>query len=304
LASYWFSRRPESVLVWRDSKRQPVGFLLMIPLNGVSQNDIEVDPAVRSAWRYLQNHAPLRVGEIATLFRFWMASDTYQSVSPVQSLIFVNMVRHYLSTPGLAYTFLPCVNPDFWATIFTYADLTRVPSADFTVGEQHYGVYGHDWRIVPPMAWLALLAERETATTPEAVSNPAAETLIVLSKADFAEAVRNALRDFGRADPLRGNPLLRSRLVIERSGINAGANERLTLLQRVLRDAVETLQHSPRQLKFYRALYHTYIQASPTQEQAAELLDLPFSTYRRHLKAGLDQITDYLWYQEIGTLEK
>ena len=42
----------------------------------------------------------------------------------------------------------------------------------------------------------------------------------------------------------------------------------------------------------------------PTQEQAAELLDLPFSTYRRHLKAGLDQITDYLWGREIGTLEK
>ncbi len=304
LASYWFSRRPQSVLVWRDSKRQPVGFLLLISLGEVSQNDIEVDPAVKSTWRYLQNHAPLRVGEVATLFRFWMAHDTYQSVSPVQSLIFVNMVRHYLSTPGLAYTFLPCADPDFWATVLTYADLSHVPSADFTVGDQQYGVYEHDWRIVPPMAWLTLLAERETATTPEAVTSPAVESLIVLSKADFAEVVRNALRDFSRADLLRTNPLLRSRLVIEHSGVNAVDNERVASLQILLRDAVQTLQQSPRQVKLYRALYHTYIQPSPTQEQAAELLDLPFSTYRRHLKAGLDQITDYLWHKEIGTLEK
>jgi hypothetical protein len=304
LASYWFSRRPQSALVWRDSKRQPVGFLLMISLGEVSQNDIEADPAVRSSWRYLQNHAPLRPGEVATLFRFWMAGDTYQLVSPVQSLIFVNMVRHYLSTPGLAYTFLPCADPDFWATVLTYADLSRVPSADFTVGEHQYGVYGHDWRTVPPMAWLTLLAERETGTTPEAVASSAVDTLIVLSKADFSEAVRNALRDFGRADLLRTNPLLRSRLVVERSGLNVGDIERLASLQNLLRDAVETLQQSPRQVKLYRALYHTYIQPSPTQEQAAELLDLPFSTYRRHLKAGLDQITNYLWHKEIGTLEK
>ena len=37
-----------------------------------------------------------------------------------------------------------------------------------------------------------------------------------------------------------------------------------------------------------------------TQEQAAELLDLPFSTYRRHLKTGMEQLTQMLWQREIG----
>jgi hypothetical protein len=41
-----------------------------------------------------------------------------------------------------------------------------------------------------------------------------------------------------------------------------------------------------------------------TQEQAAGLLDLPFSTCRRHLQAGLTRIGDALWRQEIGKLEK
>jgi len=58
---------------------------------------------------------------------------------------------------------------------------------------------------------------------------------------------------------------------------------------------MEALQHSPRQVKLYRALYHTYFQPVPRQERAAEVLDLPFSTFRRHLKAGVTQLTDMLW---------
>jgi hypothetical protein len=34
------------------------------------------------------------------------------------------------------------------------------------------------------------------------------------------------------------------------------------------------------------------------------VLDLPFSTFRRHLKAGITQVTDMLWQREIGGLEK
>ena len=33
---------------------------------------------------------------------------------------------------------------------------------------------------------------------------------------------------------------------------------------------------------------------------AAEQLDLPFSTYRRHLTAGIQRLTQMLWQLEIG----
>lgn len=299
VASYWLSRMPQSVLVWRSPKKQPVGFLLMLPLTEAAAN--ENDPAVVATWRYLQNHAPVRAGEVATLFRFWMADETYQAVSPVQSLIFVNMVRHYLATPGLAFTFLPCADPDFWSGVFSYADLARIPSADFTVGGRKYGMYGHDWRTVPPMPWLALLAEREIAASSEEIIQPVFDSLIVLSKDEFDDAVRLALRDLSRTDMLRSNPLLRSRLIMERSGVHIAEAERVALLQKVLNEAAEILSQSPRQTKAYRAIYHTYLQPAPTQEQAAELLDLPFSTYRRHLKQGMAFITETLWQQEIGT---
>jgi hypothetical protein len=75
-------------------------------------------------------------------------------------------------------------------------------------------------------------------------------------------------------------------------------------LQTSIKAAVESLQSSPRQEKLYRALYRTYLKPAPTQEKAAELLDLPFSTYRRHLKAGIARVAEILWQQEIGWLEK
>lgn len=75
---------------------------------------------------------------------------------------------------------------------------------------------------------------------------------------------------------------------------------RLTALQTLVRQAAESLQSSPRDEKLYRAVYSTYLNPAATQEQAAELLDLPFSTYRRHLKAGATRIAGILWQREIN----
>jgi hypothetical protein len=305
LAHYWFNRHPESVLVFRDSVGQPAGLLVMLPLHQITPEEAETDPAIQVAQAYLRRHAPLRPGEKATFFRFWLARDTYQAVSPTQSLVFLTGVRHYLTTPGLAFTFFTCAEPDFWLPVFTYADLKRLPEADFVVGRRRYGVYGHDWRAVPPLAWLALLAERETATEIEAATPPTvAEPLIVLSQPDFELAVREALRDFSRPEFLRANPLLRSRLVISHTSVEADEAERVSSLQTLLREAADSLQAVPREVKLYRALYHTYFQPAPSQEKAAELIDVPFSTFRRYLKIGVSRVTETLWQREIGSIKK
>jgi hypothetical protein len=302
LAANWMQAQPEGTLVLRDSETVPAGLMTMVRLDRASGKQIAADPGTNAAQKYLNKHAPLRAGEAATVFRFWMGRDTYQQVSPAQSVIFVNAVRHYLATPGLAYTFFPTADPDFWRDVLTYADLHRIPEADYQVGGKRFGVYGHDWRVVPPLQWLTLLAERETAASPESVAPPDATTLIVLSRAEFDSAVHNALRDFARLHRLRENPLLRSRMVIERAGANAGGDERIKVLQALLRQAVEMPQVSPREAKLYRAVEYTYLKPAMTQEQAAEALDVPFSTYRRHLKAGMIRVIDLLWQREIGAV--
>ena len=300
LAAYWFERQPQGVVIYRDIEHKPAGFVMKVALHETGDEDRRVDPAVEAALRHLERNAPLRPGEKATLFRFWMARDTYQAVSAMQSLIFSNVAQHYLTTPGLAFTFFPTADPDFWGPMFAYVDLERLQAADFEVGGRRYGVYAHDWRVTPPMAWLDLLAEREIAAEPLAMSPAQTMPLVVLGESDFTASVRDALRNFHRTSELRTNPLLRSRVVVERAGPNADDSAGVAALRDLLREAAEALQASPREAKYYRALQRTYLDPAPSQERAAELLGLPFSTYRRHLKGGVTRVAETLWQEEIG----
>ena len=298
LAMYWFKKYPQNVTVWRDIVGSPFGFILSLPLHTLTEEEAKLDPAVKSTRKLLESHAALRADEVATLFRFWMARDTYQGISPIQSLIFIQVAKHYLTTPGLAFTFFPCADPDFWAAILSYAELTRYPEADFEVSGKRYGIYGHDWRVMTPATWIARLAEKELGATGQTASPQTVEPIISLSHDDFRNVVKQALQEFARPGGLTGNSLLRSRLVSEAA--DKGSRERSEILKSKIREAAEALRVHPRDEKLFRAIECTYLHPAPTQEAAAELLDLPFSTYRRHLTSGIQRLTEILWRQEIG----
>ncbi len=300
IAAHWLKLQPQGVRVFRDEKQHLAGFMLTVALHQASDQDLKADPATHKAWQYLQKNAPLRSGEGATFFRFWMAQDSYQDVSPVQSLIFINFIQYHRNDPGLAFSFFLCAEPDDWAAMFAYADLTRIAEADFQIGKQCYGIYGHDWRVLPAKAWQELLAQREIAASDQAISSSQVSSpLVVLSEAEFKEAVWNALRYFTCPNDLNSNPLLQSRLVRKKVIVEAHQAEQIATLQRLVEDAAKSLLSSPRHAKYYRALYQTYLEPAPTQEQAAESLDIPFSTFRRHLKNGIIRVADILWQQEI-----
>lgn len=301
LAAHWLDQQPQGMVVLRQADGRLQGLLLLLSLEKCSPADRELDPAVAAAWNYLGQQAPLRAGDTATLFRFWMAADTYQGLSPVQSRIFLNLVQHYLTAPGLAFTLLPCAEPDLWTAVFSFADLHRLPQADFTVEGRTFGVYGHDWRAVPPLIWLANMAEQELGVRVETAVPTNLPTLLpVLNETDFATAVHDALRDFTNEVALQNNPLLDSRCLINATGANASKPVRVEKLRALLTEAAQTMQTHPKQIRWYRALHHTYFQPAATQERAAELLDLPFSTYRRYLRTAVQYVTDWVWAQEIS----
>lgn len=295
LAQHWLAQQPERVRVFRQTAGGVQGFLLALALERVGEDERGLDPAVTAVWRYLQTQPPLRAGETATLFRFWMAKDSYQAVTSVQSHIFLHIVQHYLATPGLAYSFIPCADPDFWVAAFAYADLQRLHKADFVVGQQRYGVYGRDWRTLSPLAWLEFMAQREMGI------EPTAQAEVLLAEAPFKAAVHQALRDRGDTAVLQKNALISSRLVTSLAGPNTTPAERAQVLQTLLTETLATFSQTPRQLKWHRALHHTYFQPAPTQEKTAELLQLPFSTYRRHLRQGIEALANRLWEKEITT---
>ena len=299
LASYWLQRQPQGITVWRAADGHLAGFLVAVALHETDESDRATDPAIQAAWGYLNKHVPLRTGETTLHFRFWMAEETYQSVSSVQSLIFLAVVKYYLTTSRLAFTFFSCASPEFWAPMLGYANLTRLPEADFNVGERRFGVYGHNWRVETPARWLSVLADKEVGIPVE--NKPVVtEPVIVLSAEEFSGAIRQALHDFTRPNLLTSNPLLRSHLVAERVNPDPKPADRVETLRAILNEAASKLQSNPRDEKLFRALDHTYFHPASTQEAAAEQLDLPFSTYRRHLTAGIQRLTEMLWQQEIG----
>ncbi len=300
LASHWFDRQPNGVHVYRTSSGTIEGFMLTLTLNEASAEARAADPATQTAWAHLEAHAPLRSGEHASMFRFWMARTTYQDVSPVQSLIFIRQVRHYLQTPNLAYTVLVCRDPDTWGPLFAYAGMERLENGSFDVGPHTYTLFGHDWRARPPGQWLDRLAERGFDSTPDAA--PASHNqVIVLSRSDFEDALRQAFKDLHRSDQLSDNPLLYSRLVTDVVGRDADPPERTEALQSLIEETTERLSDDPRDEKYYRAVHRTYIRPAPTQERAAEQLGVPFSTFRRHLNRGLERVTEMLWEKEVDT---
>jgi hypothetical protein len=57
LADQWFEAQPENLTVFRDPDGQPTGFVLMLAMQEADPSDIEGDPAVKAAWRYVLERA-------------------------------------------------------------------------------------------------------------------------------------------------------------------------------------------------------------------------------------------------------
>jgi hypothetical protein len=295
IAARWLAAQPEGFVVVRGEDGDVRGVLALLDLTAASEADRRADPGTRAAWDHAHRHAPPRPGEVITQTRFVVDRDAYQGPSPTVNAAPVATLLRYLSTERLAWDFLTLHEPEPWDDYFALADLPRATGADFVVGGRRYGLYGHDFRRVPVDALMELWTERALAQDP-AWRPAATEDALVLSQADFADAVRQALRDLHRPDLLARNPLLRTRVVRDRAGTGAPDGDVLAAL---LGDAVDALRGHPRDDKLLRAVDRTYVHPSPNQEAAAEVLGLPFSTYRRHLARGVERIVARLWDQEL-----
>lgn len=294
-ARHWFTEQPESWFVVREPGGQPMGSLCLLQVAGITES---ADPAIDAARRQLRSHPPLRPGERVTLVRHWMSREDYQSVSGVQSLITTQLLRHYLTSPGLAVTLVPFAHPDQWAEACAYTDHRPAPDADFTVGDRRYATFVHDWRTVTPAAWVAALSAQEIGA--HVTQTASASTLLVMNEAEFGAAVKRALRDLTRPDRLRDNPLLSSRLVTSRVDDKASGTQRIAALQDIVRSAVGELSATPADKRLARVLHRAYLSPAPTLERAAEVLDLPSSTFRRLLTTGVGRVVSTLWHRELN----
>jgi hypothetical protein len=297
---YWVQHPAAETWVWRDHEKNPAAFVLRIDMHKITDPKSIPDPAVIKIMRYRDQHLNLRSGEQFPVFRFWMAQETYQGVSALQSSVFLAIVQYYF-TPGVAVHLINMAQPKFWEAVFNYADLHHVPELDFMNNETPMGFYTHDWRKRPPVAWLELLGKREIGAS--AGMNAPLETpgiqLLVLSEASFADAVNDALRSWHSGQDLEKNPLLSSRFIINSTGTEATEHERIQALKSKIATAIKDIEGSPLDSKYHRVLYRTFINPVGSQEKTADFLNMSFSTYRRYLKSGMEKVIERLWREEI-----
>lgn len=285
LARYWLGRQPEAFTVARGEGSGVTGLMALLELTRTTPEDAGRDPAVAAAWAFMRRHDPPGPGQSAVLARFFMdGGATYQQSSPVCNHLGLSSSQRWLTDPHLSWMFLAFRDPGYYRDYMTYYDYRPVDAA-YEVGGRTYGVYAHDWREVGAARWLELVGERELGGGP-----PVAGAAPALSRAEFAEAVKAALRDYHQPSALSGNPLLSSNLV------QPGQNPTRALRQ-ALWEAAQQLRLRPRDEKFYRALEATYLEPAATQELAAERLGLPFGTYRYQLSKAIERVTEWLWPQ-------
>lgn len=288
----WLRRRPHDVEVFRSTSGAPAGFLLTLDLDDLEDDERASDPVVQAAW---QGGARVRPGERALLFRAWLDLEAGQGVSAVQSLVFARTVERYLTTPSLATSIILTTEPGLWEMVFAFVGLERWTGAEVEDGP---AAFGKDWRAMPPDAWLdALAAQAPSDSSPPVSSESGA--LVVLSEEAFATAVHDAFKTYSRPHLLATNPLLRARLVREKLAESPGM-EPAEVLRELISEAAGQLNAGTRERSYFRTVDLTYLRPVPTQAIAAERLDLPFSTYRRHLRRGVDHVVEVLWRLETG----
>lgn len=296
ITRHWFARQPQGFFVFRAAGNTIAGFCHVVELGQVTEEDIAVDPALAPVLSHVQSAVAPRLGEAVIFFRNWMDAEAYQLSPVIFNMAAMVSVRIFFNMPHLAYTLIAQAFSERYADMFEYLRMPAAPDAAFTMDGQRFGVFVHNWRAEPVLAWMEIMGERELLDEIVALETlPHTPQPVALSEPEFAEAVRQALRDVHRPDLLAQNPLLRSRCVRD----SADQEPTPATLQALLREGAEALTATPKLQKLHKVLWHTFFEPAPTQEAAAELLDLPFSTYRYQLGKAVEQVTRWLWQREV-----
>jgi hypothetical protein len=280
----WLTEQPEHLSVVRAGDRV-AGFAYHVFSPGGSSLE-EQDPVVRACLRHAHRTGPARPGELVSIARFIGGTQDDQRDPYAVLAACVSSLVEWLTRP-LAWSFCTVVDDEYWAPLFDHAAFERVLAVD------GYVALAIDWRRFPVDKWLALMRERGhsggSGPPPAAILRPRP-----LDRDRFDAAVRAALPVLHRPDQLAASPLIGSAL----AATDAGPT--VEQLRATIEAAVACLAQEPKGDQLRAVLNRTYLRPAANREAAAEVLGLPFSTYRRYLAKALEQLTDLLWTVEIG----
>lgn len=300
---HWLRHQPEGAWVIRGNNGQIEAFTLIVRLDHSSEESVCQDPFTRALWDYLQGNQLLQPGDTATVSRFVIDAEAYQGITPHIASLALFLLHHCLTVPNLKFTFNILSCPERWEPFATASGFFR-PMSDLRleINNRDFGVFMQDWRYESPRMWLERIAPEHhqkkdvrVMTTPDVPD----DHQLLTQRNEFASAVRHALKNFHVPDVLAKNPLINSALIVSNVGGAANSEHKTRALQNAITDVIEFLGTVPKRKRYYHALRYTYLEPRGSQEQVAEWLDLPFSTYRGHLRNGVDVVTDILWQKDV-----
>ncbi|WP_232660293.1 AAA family ATPase [Pseudonocardia sp. TRM90224] len=294
LVAHWVQRRPETVRVFRDAAGDAVGFACVLDLHAVSADDLHRDEGARAMWLEATRSRPPRPGEEVLAWRFLVDRERrLDAESPVLPLAVAWRIERGLRR-RCAWELVGFIDEvEAWGPLMKQLDFDDV-GATYAAAGREYSVFGRDWRRASLDDWLERTSGGELGRRSPPRSEAVAEE--VLSEAQFAEAVRCALRDFHVRERLAGNPLVRTKIVEEVTGEGSP----VAAVQALLRSAAEVLRTEPRSEGLFRCVDKAYLRPARTHERAAAELGIPYNTYRRHRDRAVARIAGWMWHHELG----
>jgi hypothetical protein len=285
--AHWVRERPRDFLLVRQRDGALRGLLLALEMTEIAPAAMAADPAVAKAWAYVQRKRAPRPGGSAVCIRITLDAELDTLPNPTGTLgggswLMQRSLLDARAEWNVAYSHNVEVMDHVWPNMRRLNWATREPALDDVVDGRLHGAYVRDY-VNEPVApeW------RPPAPPPDRPVLPSAD--------EFAQAVREALRQYGREEVLATSALRRCAWL----GGEGGALASIDALRDALAAAVQALARHPADLKFHRALQRTWFTPGAKQEAVAAELGLPFNTYRYHLARGAERVAQALWQAEL-----
>ncbi|APR75549.1 Hypothetical protein A7982_00895 [Minicystis rosea] len=295
---HWLRCQPGAFRVVRNGAGEVVSFGAYLRLDATTPADRDGDPIVASAFELATRLLGGRPEKPVIYARFLTSVESAEAPSKAIGMC-VHAGTRLLFSESVKIAFIRQHDTEMWEPLVTMSGARRVPELAHTEDSRRYEVALQDLRDVSLLDWIAKFNERaairgwgENAGT--SISEP---SLAALSKQEFAAFVREALRALNDPLVLSQSPLVHSMSLLRRDPA-ASAEERAGALRKVLLEAMETLHGSAKGKTWHRALEAAYVEAAGKHEQIAEDLGLSYTTFRRHMRAGIEHIVSVLWQRE------
>ncbi len=283
IAAHWLHRQPEGAYTIQTPGRSRAGFFQLVRLDLATDAELAADPIAAEA-RALVRKAGVDSALPVALNRFWMDLEEYQSQTTVLAFCTGIMAHHHVMIPGLAFALGVFHDPGWLRAMFEVFGFSTSGTA--TLDKRTYHLIGRDWRSETPLQWLSHFVERVTGAPPQQPHE------LVLTATTPSDMVREALKVFHEPHRIASSALAQK--LLGAAAMSESVSVRAKRVREALDRAIVSLEGSRRGKRGMAALRATYVDALGTQEEVAEALDLPFSTYRRHLGEGLDLLAELL----------